>query len=165
MSSFVQQKLEELKREDDSVRSNREWLLHVDKMFQAKVPLLWKQLFACVESQVNEWNNGLGRPNHPHRIEFQAVSPSGILARRVTFPTVRVFAQLDKDDQSIRFDVRRKVDHETPESLWHGRLRIELCEGDNELHFYDCEQILPECTDAAEVILEPLFSGKRKILA
>lgn len=160
----VQQRLEEVRREDEAIHSRREWLMHVDQVFQAKIPAVWKQLFRSVENIVNEWNNGLSVANRSLRIELQPSTPRNeLMARRVIFPTVRVVAWVDKGDHSLRFSVRRKVDHETPESIRDGRLRIQLCEGDNELHFYDGEEILPECADAAEVILEPLFSGRRKI--
>src|ERR1019366_6260886 len=156
MYSFVKQELEQIWNEESAIRSSREWLFYTDKVFNSKSRALWMSLFSCIENAVNEFNSGLGRSNHPKHIEFQETVPEGLLERRVMFPAVYVSAQLDKDDQSIRFTVERRVDQETPPTIENGRLRLVVLE-DRELHFYKGERPLPQIEDAAQIILKPLF--------
>jgi|HubBroStandDraft_6_1064221.scaffolds.fasta_scaffold240184_2 hypothetical protein len=156
MSSWVQDRIRAVTRDAEVEQANREWLLHGAKVFRSKAPLLAKELFVSIESMVSEWNKALAR-NHARRIEFQRVVPDGILARQVYFPTLQLHAWLDIEDESVRFTLARKVDHSTPRIETQGRLRIILVQ-DGQLHFANGECLLSDCEEAAQLLLDELFS-------
>lgn len=157
MSSWVQEKIRVVKQEAEAEQAAREWLLHSDKVFRSKAPLLCKELYAAADRIVKEWNELLGRRNHSKHIEFQPFVPNGFLARQIQFPSLRLNAWLDTDDNSLRFTLTRKVDHPTPSTATEGRLRIVLLE-DGELHFANGERLLADCDDAAQLLLDELLS-------
>lgn len=159
MSTFVQERLRQLHEQEESRSSDRSWLQHADKTFHAKVSALWEQIASTAGDRIAEWNEGLGRPNHPRRIEFQRIPSKRLLARCAAFPTVAVSVWVDLDDQSLQYEVRRKLDHASEPQTNTGRMPIKLLESDGELHLYDGCAALPELSDAVELAISPLFSS------
>src|ERR1700685_2885833 len=159
MSTFVQERLRQLHEQEDSRSSDRDWLRHADKVFSAKARSLWDQVASVSDERIGEWNKGLGRPNHPRRVELQSIPSERLLARCSTFPSVTVELWLDRDDQSLRYEVRRKLDQGSVPTSHTGRMPIKLLEADGELHVDDGCAWVPDISTALELIISPLFSA------
>ena len=154
--NWVEERIEIAQSKDGCRAKAREWLMYSEKVFQTKMPTLWRVLFSQVEQIVKKWNEVHGR-NDPRWIEFQAVIPDGLLARRAQFPTLALSVWLDKDDRSVLFKLVSKIDRQTTAKESHGRLRIVLMEeGDGELHLFNGDELLDDET-AARLIVEPLL--------
>jgi len=159
MSTFIQERLRQLREDEDSRSSDRSWLQHADSVFKAKAHSLWEQVVSTAQDRVTEWNEGLGRPNHARRAKLDLIPSERLKAFCHIYPLVHITVWLDRDDQSLRYEVQRKLDSGSLSTIQGGRMPIKLLEADGELHVYDGCASVPDISTAVELILSPLFSS------
>ncbi len=152
--SWVQERVEQIKRAEETQASQREWQLHCERVIRAKAPDLARSVWAAVERDIREFNDSF--PSTPQRkIEFHRQPSNRILVRKPYYPALILEAWLELEERAIRFTCSMTPDSESSPQRSVGIFRIRLFD-DGNLMLFNGERPLT-CEEASQVLLHPIL--------
>jgi seryl-tRNA synthetase len=152
--SWVQERVEEIKRAEESQVSQREWQLHCERVIRAKAPDLARSVWSAIERDIQQFNESF--PNIPHRkIEFHKQPSNRVLVRKPHYPALILEAWLDLEGRAIRFTCSMTADSESSPQHTVGVFRIRLFD-DGNLMLFNGERPLT-CEEASQLLLDPIL--------
>lgn len=153
--SWVQERVEQIKRAEETQTSKREWQLHCERIIRAKAPDLARSVWSVVEQDIKEFNEAF--PTEPHRrIEFHRDPSNRILVRKPYFPAFFLEAWLDLEGQALRFTCSMKRDHESSPQRSVAILRIRLFDDGNLMLFNGEHPLTTE--EASRLMLDSILT-------
>ena len=153
--SWVQERVEQIKRAEESQSSQREWQLYSERVIRAKAPEFSRSVWSAMERDIHEFNDSF--PTAPHRkIEFHKQPSNRVLIRKPYFPALILEAWLDLEGRAIRFTCAMTPDSESSPQRSVGILRIRLFD-DGNLMLFNGEHPLT-CEEASRLLLDPMLS-------
>lgn len=153
--SWVQERVEQIKRAEESQTSQREWQLHCERVIRVKAPDIARSVWSAIKRDVQEFNDSFPTATH-RRVEFHNQPSNRILVRRPYYPALILEAWLDLEGRAIQFTCNTTRDSESAMQRSVGIFRIRLFD-DGNLMLFNGEHPLT-CDEASQLLLNPFLS-------
>jgi hypothetical protein len=157
MASWVRQRAEQVQKEDERRRQEREWTIARERIIARKIRPLWEQFVACVEQDVNEINKEFSF-DPGRKAEFSTSdNPPQIRVHKSHYPAIRLNVILDEPSQRIAvlYEITLHSDASTQEEHGGG-FAFDL---DDKGDLYLTRKGQPvTCSEASQFLLERIIS-------